>query len=72
MNVPDLPGAVWRKSRHSNGQASCVEVAITGHGVAVRDTKNRPGPALCFTPAAWAAFTTAIKANSFRQGIAGS
>jgi Domain of unknown function (DUF397) len=72
MNAHDLSGAPWRKSRHSNGQASCVEVAITGQGVAVRDTKDRPGPVLCFTPATWTAFTTSIKTDTFGQRLADS
>lgn len=62
MNRIDLSGAAWVKSRHSNGQANCVEVARNLPGaVAVRDSKDPHGPALVFTPADWAAFTAGVK-----------
>jgi hypothetical protein len=34
----------WRKSTHSDGQDTCVELAHTG--TAVRDSKNPTGPTL--------------------------
>jgi len=43
----------WRKPGRSAG-SNCVEVAS---GVAVRDTKDREGPVLTFSAAAWRAFT---------------
>lgn len=47
----------WRKSTYSNSQGgSCIEVASVDC-VMVRDTTNRDGGALTFTPEAWAAFT---------------
>jgi hypothetical protein len=51
----------WRKSSYSgpNG-GECVEVA-TVKAVLVRDTADRNGPVLTFTPDAWRAFTTAIR-----------
>jgi hypothetical protein len=62
MNGIDLSGAAWAKSRHSNGQANCVEVARNlPDAVAVRDSKDPHGPALVFTPADWAAFMAGIK-----------
>jgi Domain of unknown function (DUF397) len=36
----------WRKSSHSSNVADCVEVAIAGAEVAVRDSKNPTGPTL--------------------------
>ena len=61
----DLTSAVWRKSSYSGGNGGqCVEVAANLPDViAVRDSKNPFDPALTFTPASWAAFTTAIKAG---------
>ncbi|SCL36752.1 protein of unknown function [Micromonospora nigra] len=54
----DLLGARWRKStRSGDNNGNCVEVADNLPGlVAVRDSKNPAGPALVFSPAAWAAF----------------
>ncbi|HEY6424922.1 MAG TPA: DUF397 domain-containing protein [Pseudonocardiaceae bacterium] len=62
----DLTGSVWRKASYSNGNGGdCVEVAdLDGHH-AVRDSKNPTGPALMFTTAEWAAFTTAVRTSEF-------
>jgi prepilin-type processing-associated H-X9-DG protein len=51
----DLNGATWHKSTYSatNG---CVEVAFVDGHVAVRDSKDRHGPVLVFTPVEWKAF----------------
>jgi hypothetical protein len=56
----DLSGATWRKSTssHSNG---CVEVAFLDGEVAVRDSKDRSGPVLRFTPFEWEAFVSALR-----------
>ncbi|MFG1917475.1 DUF397 domain-containing protein [Micromonospora sp. NPDC048898] len=54
----DMTGAQWRKSTRSgdNGGA-CVEVADNMPGVIlVRDTKDRDGGTLAFSPAAWRGF----------------
>lgn len=54
----ELSGARWRKSSRSNGQGgNCVEVADNLSGVVlVRDSKDRDGGTLTFTPAAWRSF----------------
>jgi hypothetical protein len=60
----DFPGARWRKSSYSNGQANCVETAVIGQDgrfVIVRDSKVA-GPVLTFGPSAWRQFTTSVKA----------
>lgn len=45
----------WRKSGRSDGGSNCVEVAVaTDSTVGVRDSKNRTGGVLEFTPGSWA------------------
>lgn len=51
----------WRKSSYSTADGNCVEVADGGSRVLVRDTKNRPGVVLSFTPAAWRRFADPVK-----------
>ncbi|MFD2768459.1 DUF397 domain-containing protein [Micromonospora eburnea] len=53
------PVTGWRKSSHSGDAGACVEMASLPEAVAVRDSKDPAGPVLVFSPAAWAAFTTA-------------
>lgn len=49
----------WRKSSHSSGSGdNCVEVASCPSVVHVRDSKDKTGPQLAFTPDAWADFVT--------------
>jgi hypothetical protein len=63
----DVKSALWRKSSYSSGNGGqCVEVATGLPGaVAVRDSKNVPGPELEITDEAWSAFVTAIKRGEF-------
>ncbi|MEV6973038.1 DUF397 domain-containing protein [Kitasatospora sp. NPDC093806] len=47
----------WRKSSYSSNEGGeCVEVAETAAAVLVRDSKDKSGPQLTFSPDAWAAF----------------
>jgi hypothetical protein len=66
----DMTNAVWRKSSYSSGNGgNCVEVARNLPGaVAVRDSKDPDGPRLTFGPAAWAAFTAAIRDGELGLG----
>jgi hypothetical protein len=59
----ELTRADWRKSTYSgNNGGNCVEVARNLPGiVAVRDSKDRRGPALELTPAQWRAFVCRIQ-----------
>jgi hypothetical protein len=55
--------ATWRKSSYSGGNGGgCIEVGTNaGIGrVLVRDTKDRQGPVLRFSPAAWKRFADRI------------
>ncbi|MBM9507830.1 DUF397 domain-containing protein [Actinacidiphila acididurans] len=47
----------WHKSSYSSGQGdNCVEVASTPGTIHVRDSKDKEGPQLAFSPAQWASF----------------
>jgi hypothetical protein len=49
----------WRKSSRSTGSGGeCVEIAACLDTVHIRDSKDKPGPVLDFTPAAWSTFVT--------------
>jgi Domain of unknown function (DUF397) len=65
MPALDLSGARWRKSSRSSNMANCVEVAVAGPVVALRDSKNPTGSVLALPPPAWSAFTTALRNHEF-------
>ena len=67
MLAHHLSGAVWKKGSRSNGSGgnNCVEVAFLDDAVAVRDSKDRQGPALMFTQAEWTAFVGSAKDGEF-------
>ncbi|WFE28958.1 DUF397 domain-containing protein [Solwaraspora sp. WMMD791] len=55
----------WRTSTRTTGTGNCIEVADNLPGrVLVRDTKNRDGGTLTFTPTAWTHFVELAKAPS--------
>ncbi|WP_067817981.1 DUF397 domain-containing protein [Actinomadura kijaniata] len=59
-----LTTAIWRTSSHSGSGDQCVEVApLTGDRHAVRDSKDRGGPALILSPADWRAFLATARAH---------
>ncbi|MFC5958163.1 DUF397 domain-containing protein [Streptomyces pratens] len=67
MNAVDEAKAngelVWRKSTYSSGEGGeCVEVAVAGGTVRVRDSKQTVGggPVLRVGPAAWSALLGAM------------
>ncbi len=51
----------WRKASYSASNGGCVEVADRAGSVLVRDTQDRTGPVLRFTPEAWRRFAGLVK-----------
>jgi Domain of unknown function (DUF397) len=64
--VADTTGLRWRKSKASQGNGNCVEVAAMPDGmIAVRDSKNPTGAVLVFTRAEMRAWLHGIRAGEF-------
>lgn len=55
----------WRKSSYSGSQdGDCVEVATCPGNVHVRDSKDKEGPQLAFSPAEWSHFLGFAQAHT--------
>jgi hypothetical protein len=62
----DVTDATWRTSSYTgSGGGNCVEAAnqMRDDCILVRDTKDRSGPVLAFTPRAWRTFTATAKSQ---------
>lgn len=55
----------WRKAKRSVGNGACVEVAPSGTGFAVRDSKDPSGPVITYSGQAWLSFVNAAKNGRF-------
>jgi Domain of unknown function (DUF397) len=56
----DADEPLWFKSSYSDSSNpnDCVEVGPTSTTIHIRDSKDRQGPRLAFTPDTWAQFVT--------------
>ena len=64
---------LWRKSRMSGESGGCVEVAASETSVLVRDSRDRPGVTLTFSPAKWRQFVRHVKnGETPKAGLANS
>jgi hypothetical protein len=58
------PCITWRKSTASNS-GSCVEVAVAGESVLIRDSVNPDGVVLRLPPAVWSAFLARTRRKDY-------
>jgi hypothetical protein len=73
MPAAELTGITWQKSRHSNPNGECVEVAVLPGGeIAVRNSRFPGGPALVYTRAEIAAFLAGAKDGEFDHVLSGA
>jgi hypothetical protein len=57
-----MDGLNWRKASYSgSGGGNCVEVAGAASVILVRDTQDRAGALLAFTPRAWQDFAARVR-----------
>ena len=70
-SAADLPGVTWQKSRRSNPNGNCVELAKLPDGaVALRNSRDPQGPALIYTRAEIEAFILGAADGDFDNLIA--
>ncbi|WP_336210317.1 DUF397 domain-containing protein [Nonomuraea sp. LPB2021202275-12-8] len=66
MPAAHLTQVAWRKSRYSNSQGNCVELAkLPDGGVAVRNSRFPDGPALIYTRDEIRALVLGVKDGEF-------
>lgn len=56
--------SAWRRSSRCGG-SNCVEVAMRGEGIAVRDSKRPDSPVLTYDREEWLDFLAGVKNGEF-------
>ena len=65
-SVPEGSGSDWVKSSLSLANGNCVEVKnLPGGGIGVRNSRDREGAVLSFTPDEWHAFLGGVRYGEF-------
>ena len=61
-----MAGSTWVKSSLSYANGNCVEVSDQpGGAIGVRNSRDREGPVLRFTPDEWQAFLGGVRNGEF-------
>lgn len=59
-----LPSLAWRRSSRCD-TSTCVEAAVFGEDIVVRDSKHPDGPTLRFSKEAWSNFVGDVRRGEF-------
>jgi Domain of unknown function (DUF397) len=62
---PERPAPAWRKSRASDTAETCVEMAIEGSSVMIRDSRDQSGTVLVVTSGRWRDLIRSIRNGEF-------
>jgi hypothetical protein len=62
------PALEWRKSRASENGENCVEVAVTGPSVWIRDSRDKAGPVLVVEYGRWREFVERVRDGELTGG----
>jgi Domain of unknown function (DUF397) len=66
MPAAQLPGAAWQKSKRSQSNGDCVELArLSEDSIAMRNSRDPEGPALLYTQAEITAMILGAKDGDF-------
>lgn len=66
LPADEVIGLAWRKSMRSIGNGQCVEAAkLTDGRLALRDSTDKYGPIILFTPGEWHTLLKGIKSGGF-------
>jgi hypothetical protein len=64
IDYPTRPEAGWRRASHC-ASSGCVEFALIGDEIALRDSKQAGGPMLTYNRDEWRTFVAGVKAGEF-------
>lgn len=66
LDSSTMTGSIWVKSSLSFANGNCVEVSDQPGGtIGVRNSRDREGPVLRFTPDEWQAFLGGVRNGEF-------
>ncbi|MEE1797545.1 DUF397 domain-containing protein [Streptomyces sp. JV176] len=67
IGAGELPVLEWVKASVSDGIGDCVELAVVGENIAVRNSRDPDGPALIFTRGELSAFIDGATKGEFQE-----
>jgi len=65
LSYDELLRLNWRKAKRSMSNGNCVEVALLGRSVAIRDSKDPRGPILSYPTGSWGSFIQDARTGKF-------